>query len=72
MELDASGLRCPLPIVRLTQAIGRLEPGNEIQVLADDPAFTPDVQAWCRKTGNTLVSTSEQGKDVTVVVRKEG
>ncbi len=45
MDLDARGLRCPLPIVRLTQAVKKMDIGMEIRVLADDPAFQPDVEA---------------------------
>ena len=71
MDLDARGLKCPLPIVRLTQAIKTLSHG-EIQVLADDPAFEADVAAWCRKTGNALVSVNRSGRLITAVVRKEG
>lgn len=70
MELDARGLKCPLPIVRLTQAIKTL-PSGEIQVRADDPAFEADVAAWCRKTGNVLVSVNKMGRLITAVVRKE-
>lgn len=53
--LDLSGLRCPLPIVRLNTAVKALSPGDELEVTATDPAFELDVQAWCRRTGNLLL-----------------
>lgn len=53
--LDLSGLRCPLPIVRLNAAAKALADGAELEVLATDPAFELDVQAWCRRTGNALL-----------------
>jgi TusA-related sulfurtransferase len=71
VDVDARGLKCPLPIVRLTKAVKLAAIGDRIQVLADDPAFEPDVRAWCRKTGNALVGlTSERGV-TTAVIRKE-
>lgn len=54
VALDLSGLRCPLPIVRLNAAIKAVEVGAILEVRATDPAFELDVQAWCRRTGNVL------------------
>jgi len=71
MDLDTTGLKCPLPIVRITQAIRRMGKGEHLRVLADDPAFAPDVRAWCRKTGNTLISIESDGPRSVAVVRKE-
>jgi TusA-related sulfurtransferase len=57
MEIvDARGRRCPQPIIDLAKAIPTVEIGEEILLLSDDPASTPDVQAWCRMTGHHLVS----------------
>ena len=67
---DLTGLKCPMPIVRLAQIIKRLERGTEIQVTADDLAFKPDVQAWIRSTGNELISLELKGKKIIAVVKK--
>jgi tRNA 2-thiouridine synthesizing protein A len=73
MELDARGLKCPMPIIRLGAAVRGLAPGQEVTVLADDKGFPPDVRAWCEKTGHTLVSLDEQDPArLTAVVRKAG
>lgn len=53
-EIDCRGLRCPLPIVELAKAIRRVALGEELTILATDPAFLPDVQAWARMTRNEL------------------
>ena len=53
--LDLSGLRCPVPIVKLNAAFRDLAPGAGLEVRATDPAFELDIQAWCRRTGHTLV-----------------
>jgi len=71
LDVDARGLKCPLPIVRLTKAVKKSTKGDKIRIQADDRAFEPDVRAWCRKTGNALVSLSQEGGVVIAVIRKE-
>lgn len=48
IELDCRGLKCPLPVIRLAQNIGRAAVGEVVRVLADDPAAANDIPAWCR------------------------
>lgn len=62
IKLDCRGLRCPMPIVKLGMAARQLDSGVEIEVEATDPAFEPDLHAWARKTGHTIVSF--EGGDV--------
>ena len=71
MDVDACGLKCPLPIVRLTKAVKQAQRGDRIQIRADDPAFEPDVRAWCRKTGNALVALTDEGGVTVATIRKE-
>ena len=54
-HLDARGKSCPLPIVLTAKAVKTLALGEELSILADDRAFVPDIEAWCRKTGNELL-----------------
>ena len=58
-ELDCCGLNCPMPIVRISQAMNGLEAGEVLKVQADDPAFRADVEAWAQMTGNELLSIDE-------------
>lgn len=59
ITLDAKGLACPMPIVKMTKAVKDLSSGDTITVLADDPGFEPDVQAWAEAQGHSLVSLNE-------------
>jgi TusA-related sulfurtransferase len=59
MELDARGLKCPMPIIKLSAALKSIPVGEELRVLADDRGFPPDVRAWSEKTGHELVSLDE-------------
>ena len=65
-EVDARGLRCPLPVIRLAEAAREAPDGAEIVVLATDPAARYDIPAWCRMRGHQLRETTEvlaQGDD---------
>jgi TusA-related sulfurtransferase len=70
MDVDARGLKCPLPIIRLTQAM-KANPSEPIRIFADDLAFEADVAAWCRKTGNELISLEKSGGTFTAVVGRK-
>ena len=70
-ELDLTGLRCPTPIVKLNTEMRALAPGEAIEVVASDPAFEPDVQAWCRRTGNELMSLERDPACVRAVIRRQ-
>jgi TusA-related sulfurtransferase len=58
LTIDALGKRCPLPIIEVAKKISLVEIGEEILLLADDPAATPDVIAWARMTGHTYVGST--------------
>ncbi|GLY18657.1 sulfurtransferase TusA family protein [Kineosporia rhizophila] len=53
--VDARGLRCPLPIIRLAAAAKLAVPGSVVTVLSTDPAAEPDIAAWCRLRGAEVV-----------------
>ena len=57
--VDARGLRCPLPVIRLAAAAKSLPAGTELTVLSTDPAAKLDVPAWCRMRGHEHVGTRE-------------
>ena len=58
-ELDVKGLNCPLPILRAKKALGELQSGQVLKVIATDPGSVKDFQAFCRQTGNELLSHTE-------------
>jgi len=55
VTVDATGLRCPLPIIRLAAAARDAAPGTVITLISTDPAAEPDVAAWCRMRGQRLL-----------------
>ena len=72
VEVDASGLQCPGPIMRLKSAIERLAPGDRLAIRATDPGFVQDARSWCSVTGNRLVSLDQTGATVQAVIEKGG
>jgi peroxiredoxin family protein/rhodanese-related sulfurtransferase/TusA-related sulfurtransferase len=72
VDVDACGLQCPGPIIRLKKEIDGILPGERIRETATDPGFTHDVEAWCRMTGNRLLSLSEVGGKITALLEKGG
>jgi len=59
IEVDARGLRCPLPVIRLAEAARDAPAGTVITVLATDPAARHDVPAWCRMRDHELREMTE-------------
>ena len=55
--VEARGVLCPVPIIRLARVAGQLPAGSLVELLSDDPAAEHDVPAWCRLRGHELLST---------------
>ena len=55
LSLDCLGMACPRPIIELARSFERIQPGEVIELLADDPAAGPDLAAWCRMRGQELI-----------------
>lgn len=61
--VDARGLRCPLPVIRLGAVLRDREPGTVVLLLATDPAARSDVAAFCRMRGHDLLDAVDRGGD---------
>ncbi len=70
--LDAKGLNCPLPILRAKKALQGMKPGATLEVLATDPGSVKDFEAFCRATGNALLSSSVDGKVFRFTLKRAG
>ena len=69
-ELDASGLNCPLPILRAKKALGELSAGQVLHIIATDPGSVKDFEAFAKQTGNELMSSGEEGGKFTFMMKK--
>ena len=69
MTLDLKGLLCPMPVVKLAQAIKKVEVGDVIEASATDPGVLADIPAWANTSGNELISIN-QGDVIVFRVRR--
>ena len=60
-ELDATGLNCPLPILRAKKSLGTLSSGQVLRIVATDPGSVKDFEAFAKQTGNELLESKEEG-----------
>ncbi len=69
--LDLKGLLCPLPVVKIAQAIKTVDVGDTIEAVASDPGVLADIPAWARSTGNELVVMEKKDtKEFRFVVKR--
>ncbi len=69
-ELDASGLNCPLPILRAKKAIAGLGSGQVLRIIATDPGSVKDFEAFAKQTGNELLESGEQDGKFVFAMKK--
>ena len=62
---------CPMPIIKTKKVIQELQPGEILEVIADDPGAKEDFPAWCEQTGNELLKLEEkENGDIYVYIKK--
>jgi tRNA 2-thiouridine synthesizing protein A len=67
--LDASGLRCPQPILKIAVKSPGMQPGDILEVTGDCPTFENDVRVWCARLKKTLIMVrAEEGYRKTVQI----
>ena len=66
--LDARGLLCPMPLIRLQDFVATVPGGDLIEVICTDPGTRNDIPAWCRLNGHRLVGIREQGEGLVITL----
>jgi tRNA 2-thiouridine synthesizing protein A len=69
-ELDASGLNCPLPILRAKKALSAMQSGQVLHIIATDPGAMKDFEAFAQQTGNELMESREEGGKYLFLLKK--
>ena len=72
ITVDACGLQCPGPILKLKKNMDTMSAGERIEVKATDPGFPRDAEAWCQSTGNRFLSKTSENGYYTVTIEKGG
>jgi CoA-disulfide reductase len=68
--LDCCGLQCPGPIIKVNEAMSQMSDADVLQVSATDMGFARDIEAWCKRTGNTLLKKERKDKENIVYIKK--
>lgn len=68
--VDTRGMFCPVPIIKLAEAIRNIDTGNVLELVSDDPAIEFDLPAWCRSTGHVILGAFRDAGDYIYRVRK--
>jgi TusA-related sulfurtransferase len=69
--LDCVGLACPMPIMKTSNKIKAMQPGQVLEVQSDDDGIVKDMPAWCRMTGNEYLGIEKENDEYRVFVRKK-
>lgn len=70
-ELDASGLNCPLPLLRLKKALMEMSSGDIVKVIATDPAAHLDFGVYSDQTGNQIVKSIKESSRQIFYIKKK-
>ena len=69
-ELDATGLNCPLPILRAKKSLSEMDSDQVLQITATDPGSVKDFEAFAKQTGNQLLESNEDSGKYIFLIKK--
>ncbi|MDO8990157.1 MAG: sulfurtransferase TusA family protein [Sideroxyarcus sp.] len=70
VELDVRQLACPLPILRAKKSLSPMSAGQVLRIVATDKGSPQDFVDFCKKTGNELLSSTEEGGEFIFLIRR--
>lgn len=70
VQIDACGMQCPGPIMKLASSIKEINDGETVEIKTTDPAFKTDVASWCNTTGNKLLAIESENKIIKASIQK--
>ncbi len=68
--LDYKGLKCPMPIVKISQEMPKVKVGDTVEVLTTDPGSLSDFPAWAKTTGQQIVETKQEPGLIKIYVKR--
>lgn len=71
LVLDTSGSNCPVPIIKTSKTMKKMESGTVLKLISTDPASVADMKSWTKRTGNPLLDTIEENGKYIFLVRKK-
>lgn len=68
--IDATGLQCPGPIMKVSDAINKAKDGEVFEIRCNDKGFKSDIGAWCSSSGNSLLEIKNEGREIIATIQK--
>ncbi len=69
-EIDASGLLCPLPVLKARKRLSQMRPGEVLRLLSTDPAAVVDVPHFCNESGHEFIGMEDEGEATCYLIRR--
>lgn len=69
-SLDCIGLYCPMPVLNTRDEMDKMAIGEILEVLADDPAAEPDLEAWAKRTGQKILKIEKTNEGMRFLIKK--
>jgi len=70
VELDASGLNCPLPVLKARKALSEMSAGQRLRLIVTDAGAAQDIPAFSKMTNNPLIESNNQGETLHFIIEK--
>ena len=70
LTFDFKDLRCPMPVVKIAQALRQVEIGEQVEGISTDPGVMSDIPTWARTTGNQVVCIEKREHDYHFILRR--
>lgn len=68
--VDATGMLCPMPILKTVQAVKEMKIGEVLEITATDEGIKPDIKNWCEMMGHELIDIQEKDNKIIVHLKK--
>ena len=71
LKVDARRLLCPMPVIRIQDAINQVDVGSLVEITCTDPGVLNDIPAWCRINGHSVEKIEHQDFEIIITVKRE-
>jgi TusA-related sulfurtransferase len=70
VSIDCLGLFCPMPIIKTTEAIKKMDKGQTLEIIANDEGIVEDMPNWCKMTGQEFLGMEKEREEYRAYVKK--
>ncbi|WP_051640624.1 sulfurtransferase TusA family protein [Thiomicrorhabdus sp. Milos-T2] len=71
-QVDAKGLKCPMPVIKLQQQVRSTRPGKTIEIICTDPGAEKDIASWCKVNKHQLLTTNQHEDNFSIIIEVKG